>query len=100
MSTFPLLSSEVQCSEPEAEARCEAAHPALLALRAQNNPLCNTGNAPQQHWRLDLFAFCEDNDAVHIISKKMLRHFWVKHPDAERPLRRWFRTVTAAEWES
>ena len=37
---------------------------------------------------------------MHIISKKMLRQFWVKHPDAERPLRRWFRTVTAAEWTS
>src|SRR5437660_9204796 len=49
---------------------------------------------------LDLFAYCEDDDAVHIISKKMLRQFWVKHPDAERPLRRWFRTVTAAEWAS
>jgi mRNA interferase HigB len=50
--------------------------------------------------RLDSFAFCEDDDAMHVISKKMLRRFWVKYPDAKRPLRRWFREVTAAEWES
>jgi mRNA interferase HigB len=37
---------------------------------------------------------------MHVISKKMLRRFWAKHPDAERPLRRWFRIVTAAEWTS
>ena len=26
---------------------------------------------------------------MHIISLKMLRNFWLKHPEAERPLRNW-----------
>jgi len=37
---------------------------------------------------------------MHVLSKKPLREFWSVHPDAERPLRRWFRTVRSAEWES
>lgn len=37
---------------------------------------------------------------MHVISKRPLRQFWAVHPDAERPLRRWFRTVSAAEWTS
>ena len=35
---------------------------------------------------------------MHVISKRRLREFWVMHPDAERPLRKWFKTATAAEW--
>lgn len=26
---------------------------------------------------------------MHVISLKMLREFWIKHPAAERPLRHW-----------
>jgi mRNA interferase HigB len=29
---------------------------------------------------------------------KMLRAFWQEHPDAERPLRRWFKEASRAEW--
>ncbi len=37
---------------------------------------------------------------MRVISRKALRRFWSVHPDAERSLRRWFRTVTQAEWRS
>ncbi|MFL5245467.1 MAG: type II toxin-antitoxin system HigB family toxin [Gemmataceae bacterium] len=37
---------------------------------------------------------------MHVISKKALRQFWKLHPDAEQPLRRWFKIVLAADWRS
>ena len=37
---------------------------------------------------------------MHVISLSPLREFWRRHPDAERPLRRWYRTVTKVEWKS
>ncbi len=37
---------------------------------------------------------------MHVISKKALRQFWKLHPDAERPLRRWFDTADTAVWQS
>jgi mRNA interferase HigB len=35
-----------------------------------------------------------------VISLKPLKEFWNRHPDAELPLRKWFKTVTAASWTS
>lgn len=35
-----------------------------------------------------------------MISLRPLREFWEAHPDAERPLREWYRTSLAAEWRS
>lgn len=35
-----------------------------------------------------------------MISLKRLREFWKRHPDAEEPLRAWYRTVLGAEWQS
>jgi mRNA interferase HigB len=49
---------------------------------------------------LDIFTFCEDHTSMHVISKKRLREFWAVHPDAERPLRRWYKTVEKADWLS
>jgi mRNA interferase HigB len=39
---------------------------------------------------------------MHIISIKKLRLFWrdPRHPDAESPLRAWFRAVKSCEWTS
>jgi mRNA interferase HigB len=37
---------------------------------------------------------------VRVISLKPLREFWRRHPDAEEPLRLWYRTVVGAEWRS
>jgi mRNA interferase HigB len=37
---------------------------------------------------------------VRVISRKALREFWEKHPDAEQPLRAWFREASAAGWRS
>jgi len=31
---------------------------------------------------------------------KRLRDFWLRHPDAEKPLRGWYKTVSGAEWRS
>jgi len=30
---------------------------------------------------------------MHVISKKILRQFWEKHPDSEIPLTRWFKIL-------
>ena len=35
-----------------------------------------------------------------MIGQKLLRLFWEQHPDAETPLRQWYRTATHAEWAS
>ena len=35
-----------------------------------------------------------------MISLKPLREFWDRHPDAEDPLRQWYKTATAAAWKS
>jgi mRNA interferase HigB len=37
---------------------------------------------------------------MRIISLKLLREFWVKHPDAERPLRRWYKEAIHAAWQN
>lgn len=37
---------------------------------------------------------------MRVISLKPLREFWEEHPDAEEPLRQWYKTATAAEWKS
>jgi mRNA interferase HigB len=35
---------------------------------------------------------------VHVISRKRLREFWVRHPDAEGPLSAWFKVASRAQW--
>jgi mRNA interferase HigB len=37
---------------------------------------------------------------MRVISLKLLREFWQKHPDAERPLRHWYKTALQADWAS
>ena len=37
---------------------------------------------------------------MRVISLKLLREFWEQHLDAEAPLREWYGTALAAEWES
>jgi mRNA interferase HigB len=37
---------------------------------------------------------------MHVISPKKLKEFWLKHPDAEIPLRTWLRITEKARWES
>jgi len=33
-----------------------------------------------------------------IISRRPLREFWEKYPDAETPLKTWYQTANKAEW--
>ena len=40
------------------------------------------------------------NVYVRVISLKPLREFWKRHPDAEEPLRLWYKTAMAATWSS
>ena len=40
------------------------------------------------------------NIIVRVISKSMLRVFWVKHPDAEQALRSWHAEAEDATWRS
>ena len=37
---------------------------------------------------------------MRVISLKLLRDFWRRFPDAERPLRQWYKTVIEAQWDS
>lgn len=37
---------------------------------------------------------------MHIISRKAIRNFCKKYPNAEEPLERWYRTTLKAEWEN
>lgn len=37
---------------------------------------------------------------MHVISEKMLRDFWLLHPDAEPTLRAWCRVVNQAKWKT
>ena len=36
---------------------------------------------------------------MRIISKRTLRAFWIRYPDAEEPLSAWYREVEKADWE-
>jgi len=37
---------------------------------------------------------------MRVISRKVLREFWEKHPDAEQPLRAWYANVKRATWKT
>ena len=37
---------------------------------------------------------------MRVISLRPLRDFWERFPDAEVPLRKWYRVALAAEWRS
>ncbi len=37
---------------------------------------------------------------MRVISLRALREFWDRHPDADLPLRLWYKTARAAEWRS
>ena len=37
---------------------------------------------------------------MHVISFKRLREFWEQHPDAEEPLRRWYKIAAKARWQN
>ena len=37
---------------------------------------------------------------MHILSRRVLREFWERHPDAERPLAAWYREVRGQEWDA
>lgn len=35
---------------------------------------------------------------MHIISKKTLRNFWERHPDAKQPLQAWYQEAKSSDW--
>lgn len=37
---------------------------------------------------------------MRVISRKILREFWEKHPDARQPLQTWYADVKHATWRS
>ena len=37
---------------------------------------------------------------MRVISLKPLREFWNRHPEAEEPLRQWYKTAAEAAWKS
>ncbi len=36
---------------------------------------------------------------MHIITKRALREFWEKHPDAKESLKFWYQTSSKAQWQ-
>jgi len=36
---------------------------------------------------------------MHVISMKRLRDFWERHPEAESPLRHWYKVTSKAKWQ-
>ena len=46
-----------------------------------------------------LFALCE-NVAMHLTSRRPLKLFWEKHPDAEPSLQHGIKAVESASWEN
>ena len=40
------------------------------------------------------------NVYVRVISLKTIREFWLGYPDAEQPLRHWYKTALHATWKS
>lgn len=36
---------------------------------------------------------------MRIIARKALKDFWAKYPDAEEPLKSWFKETIGAQWE-
>lgn len=50
-----------------------------------------------------LIAFlsnCIHNVYVNIIGRLILREFWKKHKEAQKPLERWVRVVEHAQWQN
>lgn len=37
---------------------------------------------------------------MHVISRKALKEFWERHPDAKAPLDRWYKTASRATWKN
>jgi mRNA interferase HigB len=37
---------------------------------------------------------------MHVLSRKALRQFWLKHPDAELPLRAWHQSARRETWRN
>jgi mRNA interferase HigB len=37
---------------------------------------------------------------VRVISLKLLREFWMRHPAARNPLRQWYKTALRSDWGS
>lgn len=37
---------------------------------------------------------------MHVISKRALKEFWAKHPDSERSLEVWFRTIRRSSYKT
>lgn len=36
---------------------------------------------------------------MRVVARKTLSDFWLRHPDAEQPLRAWYKEATSAEWQ-
>jgi mRNA interferase HigB len=39
-------------------------------------------------------------NSMRIIARSTLKEFWLKHSEAEQPLKAWFQDVTRSQWES
>jgi mRNA interferase HigB len=37
---------------------------------------------------------------MQVLALRPLREFWTRYPDAEKPLRAWYKIVTAARWKT
>src|SRR4051812_33576451 len=50
-----------------------------------------------------MLAICDytcGGNGVHVISRKRLKEFWEKNPDAKADLEAWFKTAKKANWRN
>ena len=66
---------------------------------AQNR--CQTLKTTENYQIGNLFSYlCINNNKVRIISKRVLRDFWLKHADSEQQLKSWYRETEKAQWNN
>lgn len=46
------------------------------------------------------FTIFDQNTALRVIAKKILRDFWVKHSDCEQQLKAWYNEAEDATWKN
>ncbi len=46
------------------------------------------------------FDIFDQNSALRVIAKKILRDFWTKHSDCEQQLKSWYNEAAGATWKN
>ena len=62
-------------------------------------------DAPSSTWpalsgKISQHLILRYNILIHVISRKALRLFWEQHPDSKAALMRWFKVMTATDFQN